>query len=155
MNTSLHASNQVLSFQTFVLTRTAPLQLLSHAGNKGEHNRALQVYHGTETPPCLQRALVQEPPDRRGFHFKEFAHRSQTAPCALLTLTNSPSRTVIGPQELRPRHWRNLSFRASTSTVDHLTRGMYVTVTTRIHFDWTTSFLSDIPIVGGSFGRVN
>ena len=58
---------------------------------------------------------------------------------------------VAGPQDLRPRHWRCLSVRAATLTVDHLARGLYVTVTTRIHFDWTTSFLSDTPYYAWSF----
>ena len=42
---------------------------------------------------------------------------------------------------------RNLNVRTATLRVGHLARGLYATVTTRIHFDWTTSFLSDALIV--------
>jgi hypothetical protein len=43
---------------------------------------------------------------------------------------------------------RVLNVRAATLEVGHLARGLYATVTTtRNHFDWTTSFLSDIAIV--------
>jgi hypothetical protein len=42
---------------------------------------------------------------------------------------------------------RNLNVRTATLRVGHLARGLYATVTTRIHFDWTTSFLSDALIL--------
>jgi hypothetical protein len=42
---------------------------------------------------------------------------------------------------------RNLNVRTATLRVGHLARGLYATVTTRIHFDWTTSFLSDTSIL--------
>ena len=45
---------------------------------------------------------------------------------------------------------RNLNVRTATLKVGHLARGLYATVTTRIHFDWTTSFLSDVSIVGNT-----
>jgi hypothetical protein len=42
---------------------------------------------------------------------------------------------------------RNLNVRTTTLRVGHLARQSCATVTTRIHFDWTTSFLSDTSIL--------
>jgi hypothetical protein len=42
---------------------------------------------------------------------------------------------------------RHLNVRTATLKVGHLARGLYATVTTRIHLDWTTSFLSDASIL--------
>jgi hypothetical protein len=50
---------------------------------------------------------------------------------------------------------RNLNVRTATLRVGHLARGLYATVTTRIHFDWTTSFLSDTLILISKFKAVN
>ena len=48
---------------------------------------------------------------------------------------------------------RNLNVRTATLRVGHLARGLYATVTTRIHFDWTTSFFSDAFILMANLKR--
>jgi hypothetical protein len=50
---------------------------------------------------------------------------------------------------------RYLNVRTATLEVGHLARGLYATVTTRIHLDWTTSFLSDDPILAQSLPPVS
>src|SRR3569833_1883154 len=49
---------------------------------------------------------------------------------------------------------RNLNVRTATLRVGHLARGLYATVTTRIHFDWTSSFFCVALFVCFSFVRV-
>ena len=50
-------------------------------------------------------------------------------------------------RELRLVTERNLNVRTATLRVGHLARGLYATVTTRIHSYWTTSFFSDATIL--------
>src|SRR5580658_4222662 len=72
-------------FQTLALRRTTPPSTPVTQAEQGRAQPRIPSLSRNRNP-AVRRTLVREPPVRRGFHFKEFAHSSQPAPCALLNV---------------------------------------------------------------------